>query len=96
MSQIIAMPMAAETIPTTRNAPSGASSTCAIARLVIAGKAANSRPSIANTRPSATRKSSINANYHAAGAGRPPFHFGGAAAPGRDVASGALPDGLTK
>ena len=38
---------------------------CAIARLASAGKAANSSPSIANTRPIATRNPHIRANRHA-------------------------------
>ena len=58
-------PMMAETTPTRRNVPSGVSTTCDIARLVIAGKAAKRIPSMANTKPIATRKSDIAANRDA-------------------------------
>ncbi len=44
-----------------RSAPSGVSETCVIARFAIAGNAANKIPSMANTRPIATRKSDIDA-----------------------------------
>ena len=54
----------ADAIPTSRNAPSVVSVTWAIARFTGPGKAANSIPSIANTKPIATRKSDIPANRY--------------------------------
>jgi len=54
----------ADAIPTSRNAPSVVSVTCAIARFTGPGKAANRIPSMANTKPIATRKSDIPANRY--------------------------------
>src|SRR3954452_17308104 len=61
-SQTSTTPTTADAIPTSRNALSGVSVTCAIARFTAPGKAANRMPSMANTRPIATRKSDIPAN----------------------------------
>lgn len=58
-SQIKRIPISAEAIPMIRRAESGVSSTCAIARLDMPGRAANSSPSMAKTKPKATRKSGI-------------------------------------
>src|SRR5664279_156925 len=51
--------MTAEPMPIARREVSGVSSTLAIARLAGPGKAANTRPSITKTSPSAARKSSM-------------------------------------
>src|SRR5690606_23902650 len=57
ISQTTTIPMNADTIPMIRNTESGVCSTPSIAALAIPGNAANRRPSITKTRPSATRKS---------------------------------------
>src|ERR1041385_2836697 len=52
-------PTIAEPMPIKRRVASGVSSTLCMARLACAGKAANTRPSITNTSPSAAKKSDI-------------------------------------
>src|ERR1700741_5302931 len=56
---MISTPATAEAKPTSRSEPSGVASTLSIARFAAPGKAANTSPSIANRRPSATRNSDI-------------------------------------
>src|SRR5947207_1287509 len=58
-SQITSTPTAAHTMPTSRSRCSGVSSTFTIARFAACGNAANTSPSMTNTRPSAIRKSDI-------------------------------------
>src|SRR5215813_1153941 len=58
-SQITTTPSKALTIPAIRSSPSGVSSAVAASRLARPGSAAKINPSIARTRPTATRKSRI-------------------------------------
>ena len=77
--------MTAEPMPIARKDVSGVCMTLAIARLACAGKAANTRPSITKTSPSAAKKSVIAAYAN---------YFAGVACGG--VAVDGLPDGLLK
>lgn len=89
-----------------RKGPSGVSITCAIARLTMPGNAANKIPSIAKTKPIATKKSDIVAGRNdggyrgAAGAGVGDADAGVRGAPEepgvRFEFSRGLPDGSTK
>src|ERR1700738_2957606 len=56
---MISTPATAEARPTRRSEPSGVASTLSIARFAAPGKAANTKPSMANRSPSATRNSDI-------------------------------------
>jgi hypothetical protein len=79
------MPITADTMPTTRSTESGASMTWLMARLVTPGNAANKSPSMAKTKPSATRKSYIRTDHYRRGAGSAPLptlYFGAAGAAG--------------
>src|SRR5262249_15601773 len=58
-SQITSTPSKALMIPAIRSSPSGVSRAVAARRLARAGSAAKISPSIASTRPTATRKSRI-------------------------------------
>src|SRR5262249_13038574 len=60
-SQIISPPSKALTMPAIRSDPSGVSSALAASRLATPGNAAKISPSIASTKPIATRKSCIAA-----------------------------------
>ena len=79
-------------MPTRRNAASGVSMTWPMARLVTPGNAANKSPSMANTKPSATRKSYIRSNRHIRGAAQAPptyLYLGAAGSAGVGVPAGA-------
>jgi hypothetical protein len=87
-SQTRRTPITAEPIPTSRKVASGVSVTCAIARFTEAGNAAKRMPSIAKTKPIATRKSDIPANTHPAPRDR---YLGTAGTAGAALAAGAAP-----
>ena len=87
-------------MPTIRSIASGVSRTCVMARLIAAGKAANAKPSMANTKPSAIRKSDIELAATAR-ADLPRRHYCLGAAGTREAPSSGdpsfiLPDGSTK
>src|SRR5487761_302370 len=78
-------PTTAEAMPAIRKGPSGISSAVAMARLTPAGNAARKIPSIAKNKPSAARKSDIDAPSVAT-----PRYFAGPF--GRAAAVAAEPD----
>jgi hypothetical protein len=85
--------MTADMIPMSRKVVSGVSKTCAIARLTNAGNAANKIPSMAKTKPIATRKSDIKRGPAAQPRGRDDYRAAGASGVGGGAGARAALEG---